>query len=281
MRKALLLYLLAFAVLSLANWQPALNWLASLALLALLAGVLLLWRSERRAIRDLGLRKTKFWLSDLGTGLCTGLLLPVALLLLLAISGSLKLVATTWPVPLLVGIVGGIAVGVLKTALTVSVEEVVFRGYFLQRFRVDLGTTYAVLLSSFLFSLMHAPAMLGSGLSLMSLLIGLASWFVFGIALSIGFLRTGSSLWFPWGLHYAYNLFYSLVGFGIAAIYHAPAAILYAGSVWWVGNPAWAPESGLLGLLLEGALLAAVWVVTGVRLHKDERRTGELPISNV
>jgi len=266
MGKALLLYLLVLASMGIAVWQPTLAWLAMVMFfLGLPIGAIWLWRSEGRSIRDLGLRRAKPWVRDFGNGFLIGLILPMVLTLFLAITGSLTLVPTTWPVSLLVGILGGVLVGVLKTALTVSIEEFIFRGYFLQRFRLDLGIQRAVLLSSLLFALAHAPSMLGSRLPLMPMLIGLFSWFVFGVALSLGFLHTGSSLWFPWGLHYAYNLGYSLVGFCIAAVYNTPTAIAYSGPIWWIGDPAWAPESGLLGLLLEVAILAAVWLVARVR----------------
>ena len=281
MSTALLLYLLVLAGMSIAVWQPALAWLAPVMFfLVLPAGAIWLWRSEGRFVRDLGLRRARPWLRDIGCGFSIGLILPTALTLFLAISGSLTLVPTTWPVSLLVGALGGVLMGVLKTALTVSIEEFVFRGYFLQRFRLDLGVQRAALLSSLLFALAHAPAMLGAELSLMPMLIGLFSWFIFGVALSLGFLRTGSSLWFPWGLHYAYNLGYSLITFGIAAVYGAPITVTYSGPIWWVGDSAWAPESGLLGLLLEVAILATVWLVAGGKGRGNAQTSVEAGTTN-
>ncbi len=281
MSTALLLYLLVLAGMSIAVWQPALAWLAPVMFfLVLPAGAIWSWRSEGRFVRDLGLRRTRPWLRDIGCGFSIGLILPTALTLFLAISGSLTLVPTTWPVSLLVGVLGGVLMGVFKTALTVSIEEFVFRGYFLQRFRLDLGVQRAALLSSLLFALAHAPAMLGAELSLMPMLIGLFSWFIFGVALSLGFLRTGSSLWFPWGLHYAYNLGYSLITFGIAAVYGAPITVTYSGPSWWVGDSAWAPESGLLGLLLEVVVLAAVWLVAGGRGRGNAQTSVEASTTN-
>ena len=109
MGKALLLYLLVLASMGIAVWQPTLAWLAMVMFfLGLPIGAIWLWRSEGRSIRDLGLRRAKPWVRDFGNGFLIGLILPMVLTLFLAITGSLTLVPTTWPVSLLVGILGGV-----------------------------------------------------------------------------------------------------------------------------------------------------------------------------
>ena len=258
MCKALVLYVLALAALSMAVWHPTLAWLSPLAMLLLLVGAVWLWRREGRPVRDLGLHRTPFLGRAVGCGLAIGLGMPLALTVGLEIGDWLAVVPTTWTASLLAAITTGILAAVFKTALTVAVEEIAFRGCFLQRFEIDMGARRAVLLSSALFASLHVPAMLHSGLALLPTAIGFFSWLIFGTALSAGFLSHGRSLWFPWGLHYAYNLGYSLTTFVAAALRKAPVALAYVGPTLWVGVPEWAPESGLLGLLLQAAILAVV-----------------------
>jgi hypothetical protein len=67
-------------------------------------------------------------------------------------------------------------------------------------------------------------------------------------------LRTGKSLWFPFGLHYGVNISFSLLGGFFLVSYQAPQ--------WLVGNPAWAPESGILGTLVWLVAIGIVWKIT-------------------
>jgi hypothetical protein len=94
-----------------------------------------------------------------------------------------------------------------------------------------------------------------SGLSPLLIGIGIVTFVVWGVTLGIGFLRTGNTLWFPFGLHYGYNLGCSLLGGFTAVTYHAPR--------WLIGHPAWAPESGLLGLLVWSIGLVTLWRTMG------------------
>jgi hypothetical protein len=95
--------------------------------------------------------------------------------------------------------------------------------------------------------------MLVSGLSLAQVALGVLTFSLWGSVLGIGFLYTGNTLWFPFGLHYAYNLGFSLLGSLALKTYLAPA--------WWVGHSAWAPESGVMGAAIWTVCLAAVWLV--------------------
>ena len=144
-----------------------------------------------------------------------------------------------------------VLLAVVKMAFIAAVEELVFRGYFLQRFSFNLRIRLAVLSSSLLWALLHLPDMLGSGLFPLQLVVGTVTFGVIGVALGIGFLHNDNTLWLPFGLHYGYNVGYSLIG-GLATVtYHAPT--------WWAGHPAWSPESGLSGLLLAAVILGIVW----------------------
>lgn len=248
MHKALGLYFIALTAVGLAVRQPSFTWLAPVSLLILLAGVIWLWQAEGHPIRDLGLQRITSWRRNIGWGFFIGLMLPTVLMAVQAIYGWITLAPAPQPVASLVMIV---LLAVIKMTFIVAMEELVFRGYFLQRFGFSLRTAFAVLLSSLLWALMHLPSMVGSGLSPILVAIGMVTWTIFGVALCIGFLHNENTLWFPFGLHYGYNMSYSLVGGLVEVTYHAPT--------WWVGHPAWVPESGFLGLFLAAAILGCVW----------------------
>jgi membrane protease YdiL (CAAX protease family) len=247
MYKALILYLFVLGVMSLAVWQPSFIWLIPVSSFILLVGTIWLWQAEGYPLRDLGLQFSISWRRNISWGFFIGLILPLVLMTIQAVRGWIALVLTSWSVASLAVIV---VLAMVKMAFIVAVEEIIFRGYFLQRFSFSLGTGLAVLLSSFLWALMHLPNMMHSGLSLFSVMIGVLTFSIVGAALSIGFLRGDSTLWFPLGLHYGYNMSYSLTGGLVVVRYYAPR--------WWVGHPAWAPESGLLGVLLAVAILGVV-----------------------
>ncbi|MCF6277638.1 MAG: CPBP family intramembrane metalloprotease [Anaerolineales bacterium] len=181
-------------------------------------------------------------------------------LILLFAMGILVFVTDTWPVSLVVGVAGGILVGTAKVGIIVLIEEVVFRGFFIQYLGAEVRQS--VLLSSLLFGMAHIPAMVNSGVRVPFLLVGVASFFALGIALGLSFVRTGNSLALPLGLHLGYNLGYSFLIFVVSVITKQPMTVKYIGPAWLVGQPSWAPESGLTGILVTSALIGCVMVLT-------------------
>jgi membrane protease YdiL (CAAX protease family) len=88
--------------------------------------------------------------------------------------------------------------GLFAFALLVSFsEEPTFRGYCLQRIELSLGTRWGVVLSSVIFALLHLFNLASSGLSAWQILMALCSLSLLGTSLGIGFIQTGSTLWFP------------------------------------------------------------------------------------
>ena len=70
-------------------------------------------------------------------------------------------------------------------------EEIVFRGLILQRFAIKYGASKAIVLSSVIFGLLHAEAILGAA--------------IFGVFMSVLYLHT-KNLWVPIGVHIINNL---------------------------------------------------------------------------
>lgn len=264
MNKPLALCSIVFVTMALTFWHPSLAWLNPLSILILLFGTTWLWRVEGYSLYDLGLHRVASWHRNVFLGISIGLVLPTSLAVAQTATGWITLVPASWSLANLLG-------AVTKAILVVAVEELVFRGYFLQHFSFTRGTKQAILLSSLLWAFLHLPNMVSSGISLTSLAMGMITFVLIGVALSIGFLRTDNTLWLPLSLHLSYNLSYSFLGVFAAATYHAPP--------WLVGHPAWAPESGLLGVLLASATLMTIrWTtVQNARIKHSEENRQTLP----
>jgi membrane protease YdiL (CAAX protease family) len=214
--------------------------------LILPALAVLLWRVEKRPILDLCFRRRGRWLRNLGLGLAIGALLVTVLLVVASVAGWHVLIPLPWNQILLIAVPASFFL-----AIPVSFsEELTFRGYCLQRIETGLGRQAGVVLSSLIFALLHLLNLFASQLSAWQVLLALCSLFLPGIALAIGFVHTDRSLWFPWALHFAHNPAFSLQGVFFQADHRGP--------IWWIGNPEWAPESGVLGPVFGTVLVAMV-----------------------
>jgi len=262
MNKPLTLYSTVFVIMVLAFWHPSLAWFNPLSIVILLFGTMWLWRVEGYSLYELGLHRAASWHRNVFLGISIGLLLPTSLMVAETATGWITFVPASWSAVNLLG-------AITKVTLVVAAEELVFRGYFLQHFSFTRGTRQAILLSSLLWAFLHLPNMVSSGISPTSLATGITTFVLIGVALSIGFLHTDNTLWLPLSLHLGYNLSYSLLGLFTAATYHAPQ--------WLVGHPAWAPESGSLGVLLASAISVIVWWTTvqneGIKHSKESKQT--------
>lgn len=240
--KGMALYSIVFSLMCVALWQQFLAWLTPLSFVILLLGVICLWRLDGRHFRDLGLGRFPLWHRTLALGFLIGTAFPALLMATGVLIGLFSF--TPREAPLVYMVLSAL----IMTAFVACAEELIFRGYFLQLF--NPSTKFALLSSSFLWALLHLPNMAASGLSATMTVTGILSLYMIGIALGVGFLRGKRTLWLPFGLHYGYNMSYSLAGAFFEETYHA--------STWLVGHPAWSPESGFLGLLLGGAILGIV-----------------------
>jgi len=245
---SLVLYAIAFVLLTVSTLEPSLNLLGSAALLVLLFGVVLLWRNEGRSITNLGFNRTSKWWRICSQGLLIGFILPFIFIFFQVAAGWILPSRTTHDTMMLTFYLMSTF---LRLIVIVAIEEVIFRGYFLQKFSFKFGAFKAVLASSLLWALLHIPNMAGSGLTITQVVIGVVSFKILGIGLGLGFVYNKNTLWHPLGLHFGYNLIFSMYGLIIVSSYIGPELI--------VGNPAWAPESGIIGLVLSTTILLTVW----------------------
>jgi membrane protease YdiL (CAAX protease family) len=145
--------------------------------------------------------------------------------------------------------------------LVVAIEELVFRGFFPGALSKKIGVWPAIVLSSLLWGVSHLGSMAYEGLTFGFMIIGIASFLVWGITLSLCFLIAEESLWFPYGLHLGVNLGFSMAGWFFLIQPTAPP--------WLIGHPAWSPESGLIG--------PVVWLIVALiayRLTDKEKMAG-------
>ena len=138
-----------------------------------------------------------------------------------------------------------IAIGVF--IIVACVEEALLRGYVLRNLMISFNKYIALLVSSLLFSLMHAfnPNVDGFALCII---------FLAGIFLGISYIHT-KNLWFPIGLHFGWNFFQSLFGFNVSGVdfYSLVEFSLPAKDIW---------NGGAFGF--EGSVLAVVFQVLAI-----------------
>lgn len=88
------------------------------------------------------------------------------------------------------------------------IEEAIFRGYILRNLTISFNKYKALLISSFLFALIH-------GLNPSITLFNFFNLFIAGLFLGVSYIYT-KNLWFPIGLHLSWNLTQALLGFNVS-----------------------------------------------------------------
>lgn len=239
MFKGFVLYFLSLVLLFIPIWQEDLGWLTPLALAVLLFGSVILWRLEGNSFQDLGYRRTDHWVRFLFFGFVIGGIIPVFVLFIFWAGGWADVSVEVSALPV---ILSGVILAVIRTALIAGSEELIFRGFFLQSMKLRYGFLSAAIGSAILWSPTHLPDMYSSGLPIPSILIGMMTFILWGIVLAMCVRIGENSLWLPFGLHFGYNLVFSIIGFFLATLVEGPE--------WILGHPAWRPESGVIGLIL-------------------------------
>jgi hypothetical protein len=167
---------------------------------------------DGRSLASLGLRTARL-LPDLARGLITGGLTIGLLFAVLWLSGAIHVVGwdptafddgAAKSVCALLGWMGMFfAVGFM--------EEVVFRGYFLNNLTAWLGWRGGVIAQAVLFGLIHMGNLSGQSASQqITALFALPSLILIGVFFALAYGRTGS-LWFPIGFHWGWNFFLGCV----------------------------------------------------------------------
>ncbi|MFH1865903.1 MAG: type II CAAX endopeptidase family protein [Candidatus Eisenbacteria bacterium] len=215
---------------------------------------------DRRRLRDLGLHLRRGWFGNFAKGAALAvLILGVIFAFSLAI-GSIRVEGFARAAPEGVS-VAVYFLGALLAFLSVGVyEELMFRGYVLQRLNDRAGKVAAILVSSFIFAVMH-------GLNPGADLFGIFNTIGIGVILCVLYFRTGS-LWMAIGFHTAWNFslgyLYSMPVSGIP-LYGVLDVVEVEASSRLTGG-SYGPEAGLactIALAVWGAWL--IWKRVGHR----------------
>ncbi|MCK4408829.1 MAG: CPBP family intramembrane metalloprotease [Candidatus Eisenbacteria sp.] len=213
---------------------------------------------DRRRLRDLGLKLHRAWLGNLAKGAALALLILGVIFAFSLAVGSIRVEGFSRAAPEGVSVVVYL-LGALLAFLSVGIyEELMFRGYILQRLNDRAGKTVSILVSSIIFAVMH-------GLNPGADAFGIFNTVGIGAILCVLYFRTGS-LWMPIGFHTAWNFslgyLYSLPVSGIPLYGVLNVVEIEPGSRLTGGS--YGPEAGLactVALAIWGAWL--IWKRTG------------------
>ncbi len=168
-------------------------------------------------------------------------------------SGEIEVIGFARPAPvgqsvsayMILSLVGFFIVGIY--------EELMFRGYVLQRLDEKAGRIVAIVVSSFLFAVLHF-ANPGAGF------LSLFNTWIIGVLLCALYYR-GRSLWTPIGFHFAWNfllgMFFSMPVSGLPI--HGILEIAETSEDAAVSGAMYGPEGGLASTIALG--LFAVWLL--------------------
>jgi len=164
---------------------------------------------DRKRLRDLGLRLHRGWFGNFGKGAALAILIMGVIFTFSLAVGSIRVEGFARAAPEGTSVVVYF-LGVLLAFVTVGVyEELMFRGYILQRLNDRAGKTVSILVSSIIFAVMH-------GLNPGADAFGIFNTVGIGAILCVLYFRTGS-LWMPIGFHMAWN-------FSLGYLYSLPVS---------------------------------------------------------
>ena len=145
--------------------------------------------------------QTKNRLKEFITGITLGLIIMATGYFLLLIFKEIYFIKVNFDLK-------EILISVVYFTIVSFVEETLIRGYVLKNIMSSFNKYAALIVSSILFSLMHA---FNPNVDLFSLF----NLFLAGILLGLSYIYT-KNLWFPIALHFSWNLFQTLLGFNVS-----------------------------------------------------------------
>jgi membrane protease YdiL (CAAX protease family) len=231
-------------------------------------------RIDGERLASLGLGLSRRWARELGRGMAAGAGMIAIVVLIQVVAGGTQLTVHPqwrgWWTDLEAGV--GLSRGetlsplLLELMLTIGFlfasalyEELLYRGYAFQTLLRDLSPVVPIGLLSLFFALGHWQ---NPGRDLFSTLNTVLA----GIWLSLAYLQS-RSLWYPLGLHFAWNWtlgpVFGLPVSGLRIPLH-PILEATSGSPDWLTGGAYGSEGGAAASLV--LLLAIAWLVTRLQL---------------
>ncbi|MBI5292201.1 MAG: CPBP family intramembrane metalloprotease [Chloroflexi bacterium] len=226
---------------------------------AYLGGVLLAtWLARRfldkRPFVELGFQRPPGWWGESILGAALGGVLMLGIFAIETGLGWAQVTGFAWQDESSLNVVGLAALAFWTFTVVGVVEELYTRGYLMQTLAEGLGLTWAVLISSALFGLLHLANPNASWISTFNLVIA-------GVFLALGYVVT-RRLWLPIGLHFGWNFFQGTVfGFPVSGGEGFTLIRLAETGPDLATGGAFGPEAGLTGLgaMAAGMALIAAW----------------------
>ncbi len=231
------------------GWPKEVGWPLRSAVLTvafLLETWLLLTVFDRRSFRTLGLWLYRGWGREFAAGLAAGAALMGSVVLAMAAARAVTYHA----------FVPDELTGVLTWAaillLAASMEEILFRGYGMQRLIEAIGEPGGVLIFSALFAALHIS---NPG----STTISSVNTFLAGILLSLAYLKT-RGLWLPIALHWSWNFLQGQIfSLPISGFHFAPRLFkTEVSGPQWISGGSYGPEGSIV--LTVVCILAILWL---------------------
>lgn len=198
---------------------------------------------DKRSFVSLGLTRSKYASLDYLFGfLLSGLMIALIYFFGL-LTGLLHFCGFIWEDISASSFIFQTLLGLLTIGITVSwTEEIVYRGYLLQNLQDNLGSFWAVLISSGMFTFVHLD---NPNINL----IGILGLFLGGICLSYGRICT-KQLFLPLGFHCGWNFFEAIVfGFPVSGINTFHLISHQSSAPTWIIGGEFGPEGGLVMLM--------------------------------
>ncbi|MBN2549416.1 MAG: CPBP family intramembrane metalloprotease [Anaerolineales bacterium] len=206
---------------------------------------------DRRSFTSLGLKLDRHALWDLLAGIGIAGLMMALIYLLHFIMGWASFAGYAWETASLPNLAINFTGLILLFIIVGWQEELSSRGYLLQNLADGLNLPWGVMLSSFLFSLLHLANPNASWMSVLGILAA-------GLFLASGYITT-RQLWLPIGLHIGWNLFEGPVfGFPVSGLTFPSLIITQVQGPEWITGGAFGPEAGLI--LLPGIALGVTLI---------------------
>jgi membrane protease YdiL (CAAX protease family) len=269
-----LLLFLVFYVVTGALSAGLLSRLREMNLLAFAAGVriagtvattwLMMRLFDRQPFLAVGLRVSQGKWRELGSGLVAGVVLVEAAIVCEWATG---LVTIQYSDALSFPVGWSLVSATLVLVVGAAAEELLFRGYPFQRLVEGTGGLSAIAISSLLFGWLHVGNPSATTLSVINTMLA-------GILLSVAYLRT-RALWFPIGIHFAWNWSMALSGFPVSGInvVDMPWRAIPSSSAIWLHGGDYGPEGGVIATSV--LLVGIAWLV--IRMPKDAGEESALP----
>lgn len=183
---------------------------------------------------------------NLGTGMLMGIVAGAIATLLPVATGIVRWEPTAKPFS-----VSALVVFLVLILFSAIGEEILFRGFPLQRLQETFGPAPAVLGTSLLFGWAHAGNLSVTWLAILNT-------FLWGVVFGCAWLKT-RDLWLPIGLHVGWNWTLPLLGVQLSGFtLEVTGYRLVGGGTLWDGG-AYGPEAGLITTVLVPAMLFVIW----------------------